>query len=83
EYICRPAASLVPAPDGLDPSIADLRKIQPDWLPGAKYAVRPAGQGRDQVGHRATHEAGGAPPTHELTEQAAVKGRIVLMVGEA
>jgi len=64
-------------------SIGDLRKKNPEWFKedlGALFGLLKDGKIKPSIERRMKLE--GAVQAHELIEQAAVKGRIVLMVNE-
>ncbi len=64
-------------------SIGDLRKKNPEWFKedlGALFGLLKDGKIKPSIERRMKLE--GAAQAHELIEQAAVKGRIVLMVNE-
>ena len=64
-------------------SIGDLRKKNPEWFKedlGALFSMLKEGKIKPSIERRMKLE--GAAQAHELIEQAAVKGRIVLMVNE-
>ena len=64
-------------------SIGDLRKKNPEWFKedlGALFGMLKEGKIKPSIERRMKLE--GAAQAHELIEQAAVKGRIVLMVNE-
>ena len=64
-------------------SIGDLRKKNPEWFKedlGALFGLLKEGKIKPSIERRMKLE--GAAQAHELIEQAAVNGRIVLMVNE-